>query len=354
MQEFGLRASSALLRPAEAKDAKYTRGVVGLMTGSNQYPGAAVLGVGGAARTGAGYVRYVGPRRCEDLVLASRPETVLGTGNANAWVIGSGMGEVSESDPRYDTIESLLGRGPETTGFLSRGAAQAPAYRIVDAGALLEFARLARDESADDAAADNAATARARFIITPHSGELAKVLAASGYSKISHGDVDANDDTRLMWAQRVRDILGCTVVLKGARTVIVPASNAQEPLVVSAPTHWLATAGTGDVLAGIMGTVVAQLAGQIDAGTVSLAQAAALAVVLHGHAAGLASATTGGDEDPQDAMSLMLTSHVPGQPIVAGDIARTIPVVIGALLAMKKAAAASSSIGFRSAGEVAR
>ncbi|MCI1983538.1 MAG: NAD(P)H-hydrate dehydratase [Bifidobacteriaceae bacterium] len=317
--------------------------MVGLITGSNQYPGAAVLGVGGAARTGAGYVRYVGPRRCEDLVLACRPETVMGAGSANAWVIGSGMADISESDPRYDAIEALLSGDPEKSGFLSRGGSDDPAYRIVDAGALLEFARIAQKDSSD----------RSRFVVTPHSGELAKVLAQSGYSKISHSDVDASDDSRLMWAQRARDILGCTVVLKGARTVIVPAGSTQEPLVVAAPTHWLATAGTGDVLAGIMGTVVAQLSSQIDGGAVSLAEAAALSVVLHGYAAGLASATTGSDEDPQDAMSVMLTSHVPGQPIVAGDIVRTLPVVIGALLAMRKASSAAASIGFRSASEAA-
>lgn len=338
MQEFGVRAASELLRPPGPQDSKYTRGVVGLITGSDQYPGAAVLGVEGAARAGAGYVRYVGPRRCQDLVLSRRPETVLDVGSADAWVVGSGMSDISESDPRRDTIVSLL--DPASSGVLARNPTERAAYTVVDAGALREFARLE---------ARTGDRAHERFVVTPHSGELATILSSVGGYSVTHADIDADADSRLSWAQRARDVLGCTVVLKGAVTLVVPVDR--EPLEIKSPTYWLSTAGTGDVLAGIMGTVVAQMAGQISAGKVSLAQAAATAVVLHGYAAGLASAAITSDEDPQDAMSLMLTTHTPGQPIVACDVARAVPVVIGALLAMKKARAAAAPIGFRTAGK---
>lgn len=324
MREFGVREATELLHPAEATDSKYTRGVVGLLTGSELYPGAAVLGVEGAARTGAGYVRYVGPRRCQDLILARRPETVLAMGKADAWVIGSGMESVSENDPRYSIMMNMLDPAINTDSSV-----------IVDAGALSTFVQL--ESHTGDQAHD-------RFVVTPHSGELARMLTQSGYS-VTHSDVDASSGSRLEWAQRARDVLGCTVVLKGAKTLIVPVDR--EPLVVSAPTHWLATAGTGDVLAGIMGTVVAQLSGEISKGVVSLAQAAALAVVLHGHAAGLASATMNLNEEATDSASLLLTSRVPGQPLVAADIARAVPVVIGALLALQKGRQGDAPVGFQ-------
>lgn len=334
MQDFGLHSAAELLRPAGAHDSKYTRGVVGLITGSEQYPGAAVLGVEGATRAGAGYVRYVGPRRCQDLILARRPETVLAVGASEAWVIGSGMESVSSADPRYDTIMKLL--DPRNLDYLSRAGKGKPVYRVVDAGALLDFAKM-QTSSGDQG--------RTNYVVTPHSGELARILRHNGYPDVTHSDVDESDDSRVLWAQRARDVLGCTVVLKGAKTLIVPPDG--EMLRVCAPTHWLATAGTGDVLAGIMGTVVAQFSARIRSGEVSLAQAAATAVVLHGYAAGLASATMSSDDNPQDAMSLMLTTRIPGQPIVACDIARALPVVIGALLAMRQQRGSGSSIGFK-------
>jgi NAD(P)H-hydrate repair Nnr-like enzyme with NAD(P)H-hydrate dehydratase domain len=251
------------------------------------------------------------------------------------------MADVAESDDRYAAMESLLTDAPETSGFLSRGGAATPAFRIVDAGALMEFSKRASHHGDNDLNRDNA-----HCVITPHSGELAKILAAAGHSDITHRDIDASPSSRLSWAQRARDAFRCTVVLKGAKTLVVPLEG--DVLEVTAPTHWLATAGTGDVLAGIMGTVVAQMSESIHVGTLSLAEAAALAVVLHGYAAGLASATMS-DDDPRDTLSLMLTSRVPGQPIVASDLARAIPVVIGALLAMKRARGDSAPIGFHAA-----
>ncbi|MDQ2670862.1 MAG: NAD(P)H-hydrate dehydratase, partial [Gemmatimonadota bacterium] len=81
---------SEAIRAPRVGDDKYTRGVVGMRTGSDAYPGAAVLGVEAAWRTGIGMVRYVGPDRAALLVLQRRPETVLGEGRVQAWVIGSG------------------------------------------------------------------------------------------------------------------------------------------------------------------------------------------------------------------------------------------------------------------------
>lgn len=75
-------------------DDKYSRGVLGIMTGSDRYPGAAILGVEAALRTGVGMVRYLGPSHAGDLVLARRPEAVTAHGRVQAWLLGSGMDPV--------------------------------------------------------------------------------------------------------------------------------------------------------------------------------------------------------------------------------------------------------------------
>ncbi|MDP9393845.1 MAG: NAD(P)H-hydrate epimerase, partial [Actinomycetota bacterium] len=85
--------------PGRASD-KYRRGVVGVAAGSDTYPGAAVLCVGGALRTGAGMVRYVGPDAPTGLVRHAWPEAVHGVGRVQAWVVGSGLGEADEAAQR--------------------------------------------------------------------------------------------------------------------------------------------------------------------------------------------------------------------------------------------------------------
>jgi len=72
-------------------DTKYLRGVTGLITGSERYPGAAVLSCKAAAKTNIGMIRYMGPQVCRDMVLAAVPEAVLGKGRVQAWVVGSGV-----------------------------------------------------------------------------------------------------------------------------------------------------------------------------------------------------------------------------------------------------------------------
>src|SRR3954453_5362537 len=87
-------AARVLRRPTPADD-KYSRGVVGFRTGSDAYPGAAVLGVEAAWSTGVGMVRYLGPDGAAPLVLSHRPETVTADGRVQSWVIGSGTDAAS-------------------------------------------------------------------------------------------------------------------------------------------------------------------------------------------------------------------------------------------------------------------
>lgn len=137
-----------MLRAPGPRDDKYTRGVVGMRTGSTRFPGAAVLGVEAAWRAGAGMVRYHGPDLPRGLVLQRRPETVVSDGRVEAWVIGSGTDATDRADDEREALLRLLG-------------GSAPV--VVDAGAL-------------DLVGEHAAP----LVLTPHAGELARLRAAHG------------------------------------------------------------------------------------------------------------------------------------------------------------------------------
>jgi ADP-dependent NAD(P)H-hydrate dehydratase / NAD(P)H-hydrate epimerase len=258
------------LRAPGPDDDKRSMGVLGVVTGSVRYPGAAVLGVEAAWRTGVGTVRLWAPRRVQDLVLARRPETVCHgidepADGVDAWVLGSGQ----DARERDAALRALL------LACLGDGR---PA--VVDAGAL-----------------DLVPGHRGAAVVTPHAGELARLL---GRDRDALGDLaDAARDAAAA--------LDAVVVAKGAPTHIATPEGAVAA--VHPPTHRLATAGTGDVLAGVLGAVVAGSAREAaEAG--ALASMAALAVRLHGAAAALAS----GD----------------GRPITALDIAERLPDAVAA------------------------
>lgn len=255
-----------------ADDDKYSRGVVGLRTGSRQFPGAAVLGVAGAWRTGVGMVRYVGPARATRLVLARRPETVTVSGRVQAWVIGSGTSSNDRADAETQALRAIL-RGAEPV--------------VVDAGAL-----------------DLATSATAPTVITPHAGEHARLRATLGLDSARARSGPSAAETAAT--------LGAVVLLKGSTTVVASPDGWQ--CAIEAPTSWLATAGTGDVLAGILGAVTASAVAR--EASVSLAECAATAAWLHGQAARAAS----------DAVS--------GGPITALDVAERVPAVVGRVLTL--------------------
>src|SRR5687767_15824194 len=89
-------------------DDKYSRGVLGVVTGSARYPGAAVLGVEAALHTGVGMVRYLGPGRPTRLVLARRPEAVTTDGRVQAWVLGSGQDPAERADGTGALLDTAL------------------------------------------------------------------------------------------------------------------------------------------------------------------------------------------------------------------------------------------------------
>jgi NAD(P)H-hydrate repair Nnr-like enzyme with NAD(P)H-hydrate dehydratase domain len=235
-------AAAAIRIPGEHED-KYRRGVLGVITGSERYPGAAVLGVEAALRTGVGMVRYLGPDRATDLVLQRRPEAVPGRGRVQAWLLGSGMDPV-DRDPA-PMLEALA----------------EPVPAVLDGGAL-----------------DLHDRASGPVVLTPHHRELARVLRA---------DLEAISAEPAEWARIAADDLGVTVLLKGHESFVAGPGVLYS--VRSAPT-WLATAGAGDALGGILGALVATNSDAIAADPTRLAGLAASAALIHGLAASRASA----------------------------------------------------------------
>ena len=268
-------------------DTKYSRGVLGVVTGSKQYPGAAVLSVEAAYRTGLGMVRYVGPRRARDLVLARRPEAVCGPGRVQAWLVGSGMDAATRSHTASVRLQTALQSGTPV---------------VVDAGAL-----------------DLARSARGPVVIAPHVRELAMLFYSLKSARVeAFADVDqlaaSISEEPQRWVEVAADEFNVTVLLKGNVThVATPADDrgARFHARIPSPTTWLATAGTGDVLAGILGALVATHAEQALKDPEILGPLAATAAFLHGVAAGRAAN---------------------GGPIVALDVAQALPATIAATL----------------------
>ncbi|MEO6200166.1 MAG: ADP/ATP-dependent (S)-NAD(P)H-hydrate dehydratase, partial [Cryobacterium sp.] len=233
-------------------DDKYSRGVLGVCTGSDEYPGAAVLGVEAAVRTGVGMVRYLGPAGASALVLQRRPEVVTAPGRVQAWLLGSGMSEASRGADVEACLERALAEGLPT---------------VCDAGAL-----------------DLAGRARGPMVITPHFRELSGLLGLAG-TPVSAAEIAAEPGD---WAIRAADALRVTILLKGALTHV--ASPAGTLLTVSSAPAWLATAGSGDVLGGILGSLLATHSARIGADSEALAALAATAALVQSLAAGRASA----------------------------------------------------------------
>jgi len=253
-------------RAPTAHDHKYSRGVLGLATGSTAYPGAALLGVDGALSTGIGMVRYVGPEEATRPLLVRRPEAVLGAGPVSAWVVGSGMS---------DTDTESMNR--------ARRAMDEGKPTVVDAGALSLLPHTGL------------------IIATPHAGEMAKVF---GVTRESVEGAPAE------YALLAASQWNATVLLKGSTTFI--ANQFGDEFSVSLATPWLAIAGAGDVLGGVLGSMIATRATDIAADQRVLARIAASAVVIHSLAAQAASA---------------------GGPFLLEQLVSQIPTVIRNLLA---------------------
>ena len=247
---------AARMLPRPTPDAqKYTRGVVGVRAGSAQYPGAGVLCVSGASNGLVGMVRYEGG--AADLVRQKHPEVVVGAGRVQAWVIGSGGG----SDAEKALADSVADGVPV----------------MVDADGLSHVT----------------GPLGVPALLTPHAGELARML------DVERTEVEAR---QLHFARLAAQRYDAVVLLKGRHTLV--ATPEGQVHVTTVGPSWLATAGAGDVLAGVCGSLLAAGLHPFDAG--------ALGSWLHGVAA-----TAAGRHGP----------------VTAPDVARAVPEVCRDLLA---------------------
>lgn len=261
-------------------DHKYSRGVLGVVAGGENYTGAPLLTCTAAVEAGAGMVRYVGPKGPSALIRSQVPEAVLGAGRVQAWVVGPGL------DPE-PADEDEAGRA-QVAAAKEALASDLPC--VVDAGGLdlLDGPREA---------------AGARTLLTPHAGELARLLMRLDVGEPGQVTRDAVEAEPLRHARRAAELLHATVLLKGHRTLVVPPGAGRSVRSQADAPSWLATAGSGDVLAGLVGALLA--AGLDPPG------AGALAALVHGVA--------GDDANP-------------GGPVRALSVARAIPRTVARLL----------------------
>ncbi|WP_107768014.1 bifunctional ADP-dependent NAD(P)H-hydrate dehydratase/NAD(P)H-hydrate epimerase [Nocardioides terrigena] len=241
---------AALVPRPGPDDHKYTRGVVGVRAGSETYPGAALLCVAGASSGLVGMVRYVGS--AADRVRGAHPE-VVGDGRVQAWVVGPGGG-----DEAAEQLAAAVGSGVPV---------------LVDADGL---AHVRPGQAA---------------VLTPHAGELARMLDTA------REDVEARP---LAHARLAAEKYDAVLLLKGRHTLVVAPDGRTRVTTTGLP--WLATAGAGDVLSGLIGALLAAGLDPWDAASVGS--------WLHGAAATLASG---------------------GGPLVAGDVAAALPAVVRSL-----------------------
>ncbi|MCA2218625.1 NAD(P)H-hydrate dehydratase [Jidongwangia harbinensis] len=251
-------------QPGPASD-KYSRGVVGVATGSAQYPGAALLSVAGALAGPAGMVRYAGSAHAE--VVRAHPSVVVApkvadAGRVQAWVCGSGIG--TDAGARTE-LRSVL-------------ATSLPVLLDADAITLLVDGQHANDLRRD-----------APLVITPHDGEFTRLA----------GEAPGAD--RVDAACRLAAWLNAVVLLKGDRTVV--ATPAGEAWVNPTGSAALATAGSGDVLAGLLGSLLA--------GGLPPERAAVAAAYVHGLAGRRAAE---------------------GGPVTSADVAAALRTVLAGLL----------------------
>lgn len=230
---------ASLLPEPGRHDHKYSRGVLGIRTGSAEYAGASVLATAAAVRSGAGMVRVVGDESVTGVVQHACPEVVLAPGRVQAWLAGPGM----DPDHADEAVPPLLASG-------------VPA--VLDAGALSAVSDRVRGD----------------VLLTPHAGELARLLGAT------RAEVEAD---RLRHAQRAADTFGATVLLKGSTTLVAGPDGRVRANPTGTP--WLATAGSGDVLAGLAAALLATGLPAMDAGSV--------AAYVHGIAGQIAAGRVG-------------------------------------------------------------
>lgn len=293
-------------------DDKYSGGVVGVCAGSAEYPGAGVLCSTAAVRVTSSMVRYVGTGNvggaAAQLVIAANPEivphaNVREAGRVQAWIVGPGRGTGAEA---VAELADVLGREEPVV-------IDADGLTNVAAHAELRELIVTRGKSGRET------------LLTPHAGEFARLWASVGDGdQAAHGrPAERARQDRIAEAQALARTLRCTVLLKGRATILTDGERVN---VVDAGSSWGATAGSGDVLSGIVSALLAAENGaepggaehggetvtpetdRNTQGSVAL-RTATTAVFIHSTAALLAAQTPYG---PAPTSAARIAEHIPG------------------------------------------
>lgn len=218
LQQWELADLRAAWPVPDATSDKYARGVVGIDTGSDAYPGAAILSTIGAVHAGAGMVRFLGADGPAGLITARLPNVVRAVGRVQAWLLGSGWGERPGG---ADRVQEALDTGMPI---------------VLDADALRFVGQVGLGDDPER-----------RVLLTPHAGELARMLEGE------RTEVEADPVGSVRAAA---DRTGATVLLKGATQFVAVPGADKVTLAIPGPA-WTAQAGSGDTLAGICATLLA-------------------------------------------------------------------------------------------------
>lgn len=279
--------------PARPPDAhKGTYGHLLIVAGAVGKTGAAILAATGALRSGVGLVTVATPEPALALVAAGRPEVmteplpVSPSGDLTPEALERALALASTRDAAV--IGPGLGQGAGTRAFVREFVKRCPVPLLVDADGLNSLAPSEREGGALDALRRDAAT-----VLTPHPGEMAR-LAGVGTADVQRARLDL--------ARRLAQDTGALVVLKGQRTLVCRPDGRTAVNPTGNP--GMATGGTGDVLAGIVGALLARH----DAWT-----AATAGVYLHGLA---------GDYGAE---------RLGQESLLAGDVAGALPDAIRAV-----------------------
>ena len=309
------KAAAALLPERPARGHKGTFGKVLAICGSMDYAGAALLVCRGAGRAGAGLVTLAVPESLQPLFAAKV---------VDATTMALPEDDVEEVDPEpaiarildHDHDAIVLGPGLKpglATAELVRmllGApddAHAPPL-VLDAEALRSVATMGEWW---------AGTLRS-CVMTPHAGEFARLRAGAGVVGEGDGDLAADDDARRTAAAAAAAAWGQVVVLKGAKTVIAEPDGTVTVAPFENPA--LASGGTGDVLSGVIGALLAQ--------GMAPGPAARLGVYLHGAA---------GD---------MVRDRLGDAGLLASDLPDALPIVRKRLAAIAERSKPGKRVGF--------
>lgn len=229
-------------------DHKYSRGVCGIVAGSPEYPGAAILATSAAARTGCGMAKFFGPESLRFHIAGQVPEAVTSSESTDgavvsAWLLGPGaVGD----ERRADIVHALASGRP---ALIDAAALEPTAQWVVDQGKLTPA-----------------------HLLTPHVGELVRLLtwlyalAPEKWEEetgLGEPSKEAIGKDPLAWTKLAARITGATVMLKG-NTAWISTPDGQS-FSYRARTSWLATAGSGDTLSGIIASILAQYTARWEA-----------------------------------------------------------------------------------------